>query len=51
MFTKKSIKCFLKTQYDLGKKFICTSLDIAGSYAEELKFLKSLEAFTKFIIF
>lgn len=48
---EKINKMFLKTQYDLGKKFICTSLDIAGSYANELKFLKSIEAFTKFIIF
>ena len=44
-------KMFLKAQYDLGKKFICTSLDIAGSYANELKFLKSIEAITTFIIF
>ena len=48
---KEINEMFLKTQYDLGKKFICTSLDIAGSYKNELKFLKSLEAFTKFIIF
>ena len=48
---KEINEMFLKTQYDLGKKFICTSLDIAGSYADELKFLKSIETFTKFIIF
>jgi len=35
---------FLKTQFELGKSFICTSADIAGSYALEIETLKALGA-------
>ena len=31
---------FLKTQFELGKSFICTSADIAGSYALEIETYK-----------
>ena len=35
---------FLKTQYEMGKTFICTSADISGTYALEIETLQVMGA-------
>ncbi len=39
---------FLKSQFELGKTFICTSTNIGGSYALEIETLKALGAILVF---
>ena len=33
---------FLKTQFKLGKTFVCTSAKLGGAYAVEIETLKAL---------
>ena len=43
------IEMFLKSQFELGKTFICTSADLGGTYALEIETLKEIGAILVFI--